>query len=83
MIGGTKIELSSMETKEFAPKTPYKDWIPVTNNGGRNTMETENGLKKDLRHLCCCIGVLQGSEVSIFGKAIDNHKNSGSAIGGR
>jgi hypothetical protein len=44
-------------------------------------METEDFLKKSLRHLCCCIGVLKVSKVPIFGKEIDNHKDSGSAIG--
>jgi hypothetical protein len=46
-------------------------------------MQPEDHLKESLSHLRGCIKMLEESEVSILGKTVNNHKDGGSAIGGR
>jgi len=83
MIGGAKVELGPMKAEELPPKNSSKDGIPVAYNRRWNSMQFENYLKEGLCHLGRGVRVLEGCKVTVFGEAIYNHKDGGSAIGRR
>lgn len=65
------------------PKESRKYRVPITHYGGGNPMQAKDGFKENLSYLRGCIGVLDGSEVAILGKPINNHEDSSFSIGVR
>jgi hypothetical protein len=73
MIGGTEIQLGSLELKQFLPKIVGESWISVNDNRMRHAMKFEYIIHKKLSHCGCGEWVLKSTKLSIFGKTINYH----------
>jgi hypothetical protein len=83
VIGRTEFEFCSIEAEELAPKKSCKYGVPITYDGSGNPMQAKNSFKEDLSNLGGCIGVLDGGEVAILGKPINDHKDGSFSVGVR
>jgi hypothetical protein len=71
MIGCVDIKFGSMELEQFFPKVVIEGWIMVRENRVGHSMKFEDIIHENLSHYGCCERVLEGIEMSIFGKVID------------
>jgi hypothetical protein len=73
MIDRVEMQLGSLELEQFFPKVAGESWIMVGDNRVGHDMDFEDIIHENLSHHGCGEQVLEGTKVSIFGKANDDN----------
>jgi hypothetical protein len=73
MISGAKMQLGALDPGQFFPKVACESWIIVKDYRVGNYMKFEYIVHKNLSHYGGFEWVLEGIEMSIFGKDIDHN----------
>jgi hypothetical protein len=73
MIGCVEMQFGALYLEKFLPKIASESWVAIRNNRVWHAMKLEDLIHENLSHHGCCKWVLKGIEMSILGKAINNH----------
>jgi hypothetical protein len=77
MISCAEMQFSALYLEQFLLEIACEIWVVIINNRVRHAMNLEDLIHEDLGHRGCCKWVLKGEEMSILGKAINNHHDDG------
>jgi hypothetical protein len=77
MINCAEMQLCALYLEQLLPKIACESWVMIRKNRVRNAMKLEDLIHEYLSHRGCCKRVLKGPEMSIPGKAINNHHDDG------
>jgi hypothetical protein len=77
MISCAEMQFGALYLEQFLPKIACESGVAIRNNRVQHAMKLEDLIHEDLSHCGCCKRVLKGAEMSILGKAINNHHDDG------
>jgi hypothetical protein len=72
---GSELQLDTDQGEQFLPKVVGEDWVPVTNNGAQDAVESNHYVEEDLGHSRRCIWMFERQEVSRFGKWVHHRED--------
>jgi hypothetical protein len=73
MISCDEMQLGALQLEQSLPKIVGEIWAGIRNNIMRHAMKLEDLIHESLSHSGCCKWVLKRKEMSILGKAINDH----------
>jgi hypothetical protein len=76
-ISCAEMQLCALYLEQFLPKIACESWVAIRNIRVWHAMKLEDLIHEYLSHRGCCKWVLKGAEMSILGKAINNHHDDG------
>jgi hypothetical protein len=76
MISCAELQFCALYLEQFLPKIACESWVAIRNSRVRHAMKLEDLIHEDLSHRGCCKWVLKGAEMTVLGKAINNHHDN-------
>lgn len=83
MVTRTETQFGAVQCKKCLPKRAQENRIAITYYCGWHTMEFEYMVNKYLSYGMGSVWMRHGQEMSILGKAINDHKNNGFTLARR